>query len=261
MNNTLNDYINRTNTIINYSKTTTIYNKLNQKNTNEFKQMITYLEKTLKYVISKYEIYITPNVQNRRDLNISDSMLKLNNPKFILNASITPLYSSISQKNINLQWIQELNQFHIKINNLSLYGNIGNIYDKKILKNDRIQAHQVVACAKQNNCNNILSQQYCKFWHDPINLLELKKNKIISDDFYYTTIKYKRNFASTTWIYTSDINLSNTNLRSLGSAATLPNDLLVAKLSSNRKVYIDNMKAQVMHDLLILVFLSEHGLA
>ena len=158
--------------------------------------------------------------------------------------------------------IPELNQYSIKLNNLTLRGNFSNIYSKKMLQNERIKAHQVTICMQKNNCCNILSKKYCKFWHDPLDLLELKNNGLISEEFYQETIQYTRNFSNTAWIYSNTLYRSdlNRNMRSIGSKSSLINDIALCKISPEYKIDIENMKHQVMHDLLVLLVLNEHSL-
>ena len=89
-----------------------------------------------------------------------------------------------------------------------------------------------------------------------MDLLELKNNKIISDQFYQKCIKLTRNFSSTSWIYSP--NSKNNNMRCIGSKSTIDYDIACIKSSDTYKNHIENMKQQVMHDLLILLKLSEY---
>lgn len=242
MDNSLNDYIIRANEIINnFDKSLKKQQKIN-----EFKHMIFNVENVLIFIKNQFK---------KIAIDIDDEIIE--NPKFIKNVKLTPLNSLNTINKVNLGWVNEINQYTLKINNLVLRGNIGNIYDSKILLNNRIQAHQVVICSKGNNCSNILSNQYCKFFHDPLDLLELKNNKIISDQFYQKCIKLTRNFSSTSWIYSPN---SKNNMRTIGSKSTIDYDIACIK-TSNTYNHIENMKQQVMHDLLILLRLSECNLA
>jgi hypothetical protein len=244
MNNSLNDYIIRTNEIVNN------FNQSikKQQKINEFRHMIFNIESALTFIKNQFK-----KIANEPDEEIVE------NPKFIKSVNITSLNALNTFNKINLGWVSEINQYTLKINNLVLRGNIGNIYDSKILLNDRIQAHQVVICSKGNNCSNILSNQYCKFFHDPMDLLELKNNKIISDQFYQNCIKLTRNFSSTSWIYSTDVNRKS-NMRCIGSKSTIDYDIACIKTLDVYKTNIENMKQQVMHDLLILLKLSECNL-
>lgn len=238
---TLNNYIKRANEI----------EILDKKEKNEINLMIHYLEKTLLYIKLKYENTINTD-KYEKNINIATSS------HVIKNCSYTSLYIN-SPNIINLYYIDELKQYSIKINNLILRGNLGNIYDKKILQNDNIKAHQVMCCQYRNKCNNILNEQYCKYFHDPLDLFLLKNSKTISEKFYLECIKYVRNFSNTSWLYTPDKPMSK-NVRLIGSKSTLANDTKLVKISQNYKDSIENMKMQVMHDLLVLLSLTESNI-
>ena len=242
MNNSLNDYIIRSNEIVNnFSGSIRKQQKIN-----EFKHMIFNIEITLTFIKNQFK-----KIATDQDEEVAE------NPKFIKSVNIASVKSLNAFNKVNLRWVSEINQYTLKINNLVLRGNIGNIYDSKILLNDRIKAHQVVICEKGNNCSNILSNQYCKFFHDPMDLLELKNNNIISDQFYKKCIKLTRNFSSTSWLYSSSY---NKNMRCIGSKSTIDCDIACVKTLGIYKNNIENMKQQVMHDLLILLKLSDYNL-
>jgi hypothetical protein len=247
MDTSLNNYINRTIEIV--EKTNNLSNKERKRDQNEMKQMILCIETTLLQIKSKYKKYVSTAFTKEIEKKEPTLLLKtINN---------TSLY--VNQLNrVNLNWIQEINQYSLKINNLVLFGNIGNIYDKKILLNDKIQAHQVVECMHKNACKNILSEKYCKYFHNPLDLLKLKNEKLISNEFYETTCKFVRCFSNVSWVYSSDY---SPNTRCIGSKCSLLNDIQIASVSQNYKINIENMKQQVMHDLLILLVLNEHNLA
>lgn len=264
MNKTLNDYINRANEIQNNKTRCIRYNikTINQSEKNELMHMIDNLEKALRIVKTTYN-YIS-NAENLIHMEKSQVDDNPVNNIILKNVKSLAFFDESSIRNISknvLYWLPELNQYIININNMILRGNIGNIYDKKIIQNNKIKAHQVVICAEANNCKNVLSEQYCKFWHDPVDLIVLKDNKIISDEYYYRTIQHTRNFANTSWIYSSDKPTANSNMRHIGAASRLRNDIALCKISNIYKTQIKNLKAQIMHDLLILLTLHEQGLA
>ena len=254
MDTTLNSYINRANEINHIYEKTIKKSNQTQKFQNELTHMIHYLESTLKKVKEQYEKIAIIEIDQSKKFIPSDKIIKSANK-----ASINSILAR-NMPSVELTYVNELNQYCIKINNLLLRGNIGNIYDKKIINNSKINVHQVVICANRNNCKNILSNQYCKFYHDPIDLYQLKDNKIISDEFYYMYINYTRNFSNTSRIYSQDLSFDK-NMRCIGSKSSLMNDILRIKTLNIYKNQIENMKHQVMHDLLILLKLSEHGLA
>lgn len=208
---------------------------------NEIKLMIQYLENTLAAVSRRY--VKTSPIFNAKKLIPVSSPKKVNN---------TTLYLS-NTTNVNMNILPELNQYSIKINNLVLRGNIGNIYDKRNLLDDSIIAHQVTPCHNRNNCSNIRQGQYCKFYHDPLDLLELKKTNLITSEYYASTIKLVRNFASTSWMYSNHSGIKN--MRCIGSKENLANDIKIARISPIYKQSIETMKQQVMHDILVLLVL------
>jgi hypothetical protein len=155
----------------------------------------------------------------------------------------------------NLEWMEELGQYSININNMILRGNIGDIYDKKIINKGNIHTHQVVICVHRNDCRNVLAQKYCKYYHDPMELLQLKRQNKISNEYFQSMIKLKRNFSNTAWLYAPN-NFINRNLRCVGSAATLDNDVSILMLNNDKQNIIENYKQQVMHDILVLLVLN-----
>lgn len=194
-------------------------NKNDQKSHHELSIMIQYIEGALDVIKEKYN-------------------------GFAPNKKTEPVYNA------------ETNQYEITIQNLKLRGNIGNIYDKKLLLNDRVKAHQVVICAHKNNCYNIINEKYCKFWHDPQDLLILRNLNIISNEFYSECIKFVRNFINTSYIYNNNNINTNKNIRLIGSKSSLENDIKLVKISPDYQHSVENMKAQVMHDILILCALK-----
>ncbi|MGL5934193.1 MAG: hypothetical protein ACRCZI_01070 [Cetobacterium sp.] len=257
MERTLNEYINRARVITDNNTRGNITKHERQKIKNELKHMLYNVEKVYNFI--KNTVETINSIGSEKILNKLDktqSKDKIKSAKEITQNNILPHISN------DLYWCNDINQYCIKIGNLYLYGNIGNVYDKKILQNDCIKAHQVIPCVAKNNCRNVLSLKYCKFWHDPKDLIILKNSKIITNEYYHSTIKLTRNFSNTSWIYTSDIkNRNNCNVRHIGNKATLNNDIALCKISDIYKSEIINLKSQVIHDLLILLKLNEAGLA
>lgn len=182
---------------------------------NELLHMIGYLENTLEYIKEKY--------RSKTNKTLPDSI--------VYNADI--------------------NQYEISIDHLKLRGNIGRIYDKKMLLDNNMRAHQLVKCNAGNSCKNILSQTYCKFWHDPLDLIKLRDNNKISDSFYHECIKYVRNFMNTSYLYTTD----NKNGRLIGNLT--PDDSVSIKYLKRYRDNLDNMKSQVARDILFLLELTK----
>lgn len=259
MNKTLNDYVNRSKEILNEKsiKTTLLDNELSD--------MITFLQNTLNEVKGNYKKFKQSNEKenkyNSNKKNNSDtfSSLCVKDPNVL---KLTDFINKNNEISAKINWIPEINQYYLKINDLTLRGNIGNIYDKKLLYNDKIHAHQVIICKQGNSCTNILSEKYCKFYHDPLDLYELKISNRISDQYYQTHIKkYTRNFSNTSWLYSSNKHLFPIeNLRNIGSKSTLEHDISLLHQSSYiyKSHIIENMKHQVMHDILVLLLLNEN---
>jgi hypothetical protein len=257
MDRTLNEYVMRANNIkdINFKNLTNTKKITIQ---NELKYMLANIEKTqnhLKDVLNslKVENQITGEY-TLVDKSQPDSILLAENKVKYINSR-----EELKKIKNGIFYIPEINQFCIKINNMELFGNFGNIFDKRLLYNDNIVAHQVMPCESGNSCRNILNEKYCKFWHDPKQLVVLKKNKIISSEYYYKTIKLTRNFANTSWLYSSDFKKSD-NKRYIGSKSSIINDIRLCKIMDNYKEQIANIKAQIVHDIIFLMILNEYKL-
>lgn len=228
---TLNQYIDRVDEIMISSENTKLHS-IKTRNANELKSMVIKLENTLNHVKNAYKL-------------IND----ISPPKEIV---------PIKPTNI-LQWHPDLNQYSLKINNLQLRGNFAKIYPRRMIKNKELNIHQIVPCASGNACKNILGGSYCKFWHDPIMLLNLKNSGQITEKFYLETIKYTRNFTDTSWLYDPDGDPKN--VRTFGSKDTLDNDISLIKVSKTHRFGVEEMKMRVMSDLLVLLSLNENGIA
>lgn len=160
-----------------------------------------------------------------------------------------------------IKFDEKYNQYNLSIIGLDekkivLSGNMGNIYDKKILRNDKIHAHQVVICKNGNDCRNIRQGKYCKFYHDPRELEELLNNDIITEEFYNEVKNKSRNFSNTAWITMTD-NIKNNrfdnHMRIFGSKSSLENDIRILKVlhKDTLKRHLKNMEHQIMHDILV----------
>lgn len=261
METTLNTYLKRCDEILQSEKCI--------RHDNEFKLMISFLEETLEKVKSKYNLYRGGAGETRQ----IEAAARIIGPPIApvcpppvncSEISLDDLFTIDRTFDNKLCWSPDLNQYCIRINGILLRGNIGNIYDKKILLNDKINAHQVMQCVYGDRCPNILSEKYCKFYHDPLDLYKLWKQNKISEDYYQKTIKYVRNFANTSWMYTSAWSIFKIpqNMRIIGSKSTLKNELSVFNLLSvpQQKFYIENMKQQIMHDILVLMFILKKNI-
>lgn len=151
-----------------------------------------------------------------------------------------------------IKYSKTTNQYYCNIDGIELRGNIGKIFNTRILRNTEIKAHQVVRCCYGNECKKVLQQQYCKFYHDPSDLLYLLESGIISLDYYNATKKLTRNFASTSWLYAQE---PTEYMRSFGSVSTLNHDLNMLDIRNSRERELDTFKSQVMHDILVLKYI------
>lgn len=157
-------------------------------------------------------------------------------------------------------WVNNINQFAIRINDTVLRGNIGNIYNSSHIKKN-IPTNNTVICKNRNNCKKIQYGKICKFYHDPLELIELLKDGKITMDLYEQYIKNQRNFINTSWLYTENAyNNKNTMLRHFGSKNTLKNDIDLINLinPSDKKNIMDNFMQQTMHDLLVTIIIDHN---
>lgn len=161
--------------------------------------------------------------------------------------------------NIPLYWVENIGQYATQINGIVFRGNIGNIYNKSDIRERRI-TNQTVICAYGNECKNILSEKECAFYHDQLDLLELRDAGKISAEFFRHCKKKHRNFFNTSWIYTDmPHNKKNSMMRHFGSRNVLKHELDIMNLNNSRctKTSLDNYRQQVMHDLLVMVGASK----
>ena len=163
--------------------------------------------------------------------------------------------------NTPLYWISNIKQFAIHLNGVIFRGNIGNIYNSNDIKMDKkLENNQIVICKYGNNCKNIFENKICKFFHDPIDLLQLFNAKKITAEIYNMYLEKNRNFVNTSWIYTEFPNSYNNNsMRHFGSRNILHHDLDLMKLNNNTRE-IDNFRQQCIHDILVVMGLNQFGL-
>jgi hypothetical protein len=260
MNITLEKYLDRINEINNNYKQINFINLTEvDSNINELNTMLKLLNKLFdniqitKNKLNKYKNNDIINLSyNKNNLFLNKELISTDNNNIIYidditEIPITPIY-----------WIHSIKQFGINLGGMILRGNIGNIYNKNIiLKNNNLS--NIMYCNKQNKCINILNQKYCKFYHDPLDLIILKNNGTITEEFYNKQI-LPRNFINTSWIYTDyPEKKNNSNMRLFGSVDTLEHFIKLSKLIDediNKKNYMD----QTMHDILVLYLLYINNL-
>lgn len=164
--------------------------------------------------------------------------------------------------NTPLYWVADINQYAIHVNGVLLRGNIGNIYNKNHIKKNKI-VHQIAICKHKNSCRSILNSEICKFYHDPIELMQLVKCKKMNIDTFNKYKNLHRNFLNTSWIYTElPRNNSNNLMRHFGSRNTLKHEFDLMKINNERinESNIDNFRQQCMHDILVVMGLNQYGL-
>ncbi len=241
----LNEYIKRSDDIVNniskLENKNNTFSKNNKKDYNEFNLMLQYLQNTIQHVQKQLEVYKTFDNENTNQYDNLAGIKQISKKK---------------DKKKSITYNKTTNQYELEIDGIKFIGNIGNIYDSKILLNSHIKAHQIVECNKGNECYNILNGQYCKYWHKPSDLLILLNEEKISPLFYDSCIRYTRNFMNTSWIYSST-NYTNKNIRCLGSKHSLVNDKKLVKASKFYQDCLENMKQQVMHDILVIINMSK----
>lgn len=132
--------------------------------------------------------------------------------------------------NTGLYWAND--EFAIRINNILIKGNVGDIYVDK-----NMQCKKINNCILGSNCKN----NNCTYYHND--------DKI-------------RNFLNSSWNYTPDIiKKNNMNMRHIGDRNRLHLDIS-RLLKCDEKVIqneIDIRINQLMHDLLILMALKDKG--
>ena len=159
-----------------------------------------------------------------------------------------------------MYWVKNINQFAIRINDTILRGNLGNIYNSSHIKKN-IPTNNTVICRNRNKCKNLQQYKMCKFYHDPLELMELLKDGKITMSLYEQYNKNHRNFINTSWLYTENTyNKKNTMMRHFGSKNTLKNDIDLINIINhpNKQNIIDNFTQQTMHDLLIAITLDHN---
>lgn len=157
-------------------------------------------------------------------------------------------------------WDGDMNCYRIDVGNgLTLFGNIGNIFNKHQLQHHVLQ--QICDCDQQEDCNRLLNGIACPYYHEPSMLADLCRTGKITQETYETQKKYVRNFLNTSWIYSSAPVHKKKNVRFFGSSAELDSDIALLKTMSPqaRKKIVQTYKAQLCHDLLVFHVLHSRG--
>ena len=151
--------------------------------------------------------------------------------------------------NSNMYWVDDINQFAIKINGNIYKGNIGCVNTQK---NTKMKGVDV---CRYDNCSNTM----CPYYHAPIspppglqpvfgipNVMIKKPNRI-------------RNFSKSSWLYCdSAINSANISLRHASDRKNLKLD--IARISQHPLALQLKTKHQdqLIHDLLVSIALVEN---
>jgi len=154
--------------------------------------------------------------------------------------------------NINLYWVN--GQFAIRINNILIKGNMGNIYTKDKM-NKITKVKNIKKCILGPECKKIIENKECSFYHD--NMVNTDHNKSFLIDKNNI-----RNFTNSSWMYSSEsFNKNNKYMRHIGNRNTLDHDI-DRLLRCDKKIIdneIDTRVNQIMHDILILMALKNKG--
>jgi hypothetical protein len=213
----------------------------------EFRIMIQHLQDTLADVIKDYAKICTNGAAQPFDL-LTAAPIEIDNIDFVESAPV--------------KWVPEINQYVLRINNMTLRGNIGNIYSKRMVTSASGEnIGQLVPCKMGMRCHRLKAATTCKFWHDPMQLVEMRRGGLISAELFKEQVVLVRNYTNTSWLYTDCArDKSNEYMRSFGSRAYIKNDLLRMKISKSADIYeeIERFKNQVMHDILVLLLINEN---
>ena len=204
-----------------------------------------------KYVLLKSNSY---KILNKSFPDINYDKVKITND---IKIDAIEVNSIKDIPNSRLYWINDINQFAVKINGVLLRGNIGNIYNKKCICESNNT--QMSICKNYNACKTLLNNKVCKFYHDPLQVLDLLKQGIIEKNTYEKYKNFYRNFSNTSWIYTNLTTNRNLNMRHYGSRDNLRYELNLLELEDDytRKKILENYYQQTMHDLLITLITHE----
>ena len=152
----------------------------------------------------------------------------------------------------HLYWVSNINQYVVCINGIIFRGNIGNIYNKSHIKNNK-PTDQILICKYGNTCEKLLSSDICKFYHDPIDLLQLLKQKKITKKIFDGYKKLYRNFLNTSWIYNGPPLNNNKLMSRFGSRNMLKHEIDLININN---INISDFRHQCMHDILVMMGIS-----
>ncbi len=151
-------------------------------------------------------------------------------------------------KSSNITYIEPINQYHINIDGIDIYGNLGTVYLKCAKQNAPVRT---LPCSKGNECSKMLSGKICKYYHDPKDILGMVECGQIDPLILMQYRLFNRNFLGTSWIHTNKL---NPLMRNFGLNPVLDKLLLEAGDIYDDQIAL--LKAQIMHDILTLRILS-----
>lgn len=207
-------------------------------------------------IINKDEIFnytnINTNIKSNNQSNLNSKPSYVVNYKNITNNDKYNNYSftkfaviNISEKDIDLienspiYYINETQQYCIKINNNLIMGNIANIYNKK---DNKTKVNKCRNC----NCTGLFYNKLCNYYHDDTDRNftnyswnHVSKNKLGQYDLKGNILNIKKH----------DID----NTRFIGSLDTLMEDLPFSSINEKKL-----RSSQLIHDILLYMILSEY---
>jgi hypothetical protein len=141
----------------------------------------------------------------------------------------------------HLYYINELKQFAINVEGITIRGNLGNLVD--------YQEENSAVCEYGINCNSFKSANVCKYYHDP---LDYKHHGLPIPE-------HPRNFTVGSWLYSKKKSPRTYFTRHVGSKHRLIYDLNTLKRVQYREE-IFNREGQLIHDLMIYMILNARGM-
>lgn len=165
--------------------------------------------------------YSCPSVYVNTNINIAPNINT--EAKVVKNSDMIP--------NTRLYWVDDTKQFAIRINDVLIIGNLGNIF----IKNEVL--YNVVCCRDGSKCTD----DKCKYLHS----------------------SETRNYTNFSWVYSPHlITKKNKYIRHIGDRRTLNHDIERMKKRDKESVNeeLNILLSQYMHDLLILMALKSNGI-
>ncbi len=157
--------------------------------------------------------------------------------------SITTVTSLSDIPDARLYWVNDIQQFALKVCGLVLRGNIGTIYPSVHAANKQVV--KINTCRYGKMCRNITSPEGCNYFHDPLemDIPDADKRREI------------RNFTNGSWLYTPEaMKESNKMMRHVGSRPTLYADITTVT-GIEAQCWVD----QTIHSILVTLALYQQG--